>query len=274
MRLLIFYQGTDEDESNDFLELVRTESAKLTEELDIVNTLWMKDLSNIQYYSPEEFIENRILEERAESLSKRGLQIIPQELAGKVIDIKVDKENLFSGKLDLKPEEKQALDSFVDQDLSELPDDWQSNFPFEQEEPKKEEAGGQPPEPQSQSLLSQKKLTKELALNEGEIQQLNRLVEKNRQLSPEDEFLNLMMEILALEKNSDQFKANLDVLYDFYQENLKAGRFRIPILLSQKIKNLKTLISSEENRKVPLLDEFLSRTSNLRAFEEIRKLVE
>jgi len=89
----------DDEEINDLLEIIRLESAKPAEESDVVNALWLKDFPNLQYYAPEEFIENRILEERTESLSKRGLQIIPQELAGKVVDIEVNRQELFSGQL-------------------------------------------------------------------------------------------------------------------------------------------------------------------------------
>lgn len=85
----------DDEEISDFLDIIRTESAKPTDESDVVNALWLKDFPNLQYYAPEEFIESRILEERTESLSKRGLQVIPQELAGKVVDIKVDRQQLF-----------------------------------------------------------------------------------------------------------------------------------------------------------------------------------
>jgi len=125
LRVLALYQGMDEQEIGEFLELVRTESAKPAEESDLVNALWLKDLANVQYYAPEEFIENRILEERAESLNKKGLQIIPQELANRVVEIKVDRQKIFSGQVELRPEEKQALESFQDQEFPDLPESWQ-----------------------------------------------------------------------------------------------------------------------------------------------------
>lgn len=272
MRLLLFYQGIDEQEINDFLELVRTESAKPAEESDIVNALWLKDLPNVQYYAPEEFIENRILEERADTLSKKGLQVIPQELADKAIEIKVDRQNLFSGKLELKPEERQALESFTDVEFPELIENWQQNFDFEGEEQKKE-ITDEFKQPEKRISLQTRKIPSEFTLTKEEVKQLNQLVEKNRQLSPEEEFLNLMMEILALEKDLKQFQTNLDILHNFYLENIKNGRFSLPILLNKKIKDLKTLLASEPNGKILLLDEFRSRISDLKLFDEIRKLV-
>jgi hypothetical protein len=225
LRLLAFYQGMDDEEINDFLELVRIESARPAEESDVVNALWLKDFPNLQYYAPEEFIENRILEERTESLSKRGLQIIPQELAGKVVDIKVNRQELFSGQLVLKPEEKQAIDSFVDEELPELPENWQQNFTFEAEG---QESSRETPTI-SQAGQPAAKQAAFLKLTEEDVNELNRLLERNRRLSPEEEFINLMMEIMALEENDEQFNANLNILQDFYLENIKTDILISPL---------------------------------------------
>ncbi|MGB9892898.1 MAG: HEAT repeat domain-containing protein [Candidatus Saccharicenans sp.] len=267
LRLLVLYQGMDEQEMNDFLELVRTESAKASEESDMVNALWLKDLPNVQYYAPEEFIENRILEERVETLSKKGLQIIPQELANKVVEINVNRENLFSGQLELKPEEKQALETFEDQEVPELPENWQQTLSFEPGEEKDELT-------ETRVEKVGPKLPTQITLNQQEIETLNRLVEKNRQLSPAEEFLNLMMEILDLEKDLNQFGANLQILRDFYQENIKTGNFEVPILLGRKIRELKSLLSPEQPEKVSALEGFLASTSDLKILDEIKKLVE
>ncbi|HNT02012.1 MAG TPA: hypothetical protein PKJ80_08275, partial [Candidatus Saccharicenans sp.] len=240
LRLLAFYQGMDDEEISDFLDIIRTESAKPSDESDVVNALWLKDFPNLQYYAPEEFIESRILEERTESLTKRGLQIIPQELAGKVIDIKVDRQQLFSGRLELRPEEKQAVNSFVDEEVPELPENWQQNFAFEAGEA---EGSAETKETGQQAILASK-LPISFQLTEEELNQLNSLLEKNRNLSPEEEFINLMMEIMALEGNEKQFATNLNILEDFYLENIKNGHFNIPIILNRKIKELRTLLAS------------------------------
>jgi HEAT repeat protein len=264
MRLLIIYNAVEEEEIRDILELIKTESAKPADESDIVNAMWTRDFSNIRYYVPEEFVQNKILEERTESLSRKGLKIETQELASKILDIKVNKEKLFSGRLELKPEEKKAMEFYVDQDLPEITGDWQWNF-----DPEKLQMQRTPSEPST----VQKKLPQEFALNEQDLQQLNQMIEKNRQLSPEEEFLNLMTEILALEEDSGQLKTNLDILYEFYQENLKAGNFRLNILLSKKMKDLRDLLSSEENEKIPLLTDFINRISDIKDVDEIRKLI-
>lgn len=271
LRVLALYQGMDEQEIGEFLELVRSESAKPAEESDLVNALWLKDLANVQYYAPEEFIENRILEERAESLNKKGLQIIPQELAGRTVDIKVDREKIFSGKLELRPEEKQALETFEDQELPDLPETWQQTLSLTEGEPEsqKEKEIATPERPKGGGDLAGR-----VALSPEEMEFLNRLVERNRQLSPEEEFLNLMMEILALEKDQQQYQVNLDILRNFYQESIKAGRFEIPILLDKKIRELKELVAGDQPEKLPGLEAFAASCSSLQILDEIRKLVD
>lgn len=268
LRLLYFYQGMDGEEINDFLELVRIESAKPPEESDVVNALWLKDLPNVQYYAPEEFIENRILEERTESLSRRGLKVIPQELAREAVDIEVNNEELFSGLLRLKPQEKQAINSFVDH---ELPENWQQDLTLESEE-KRNNLTWLTTISQTDSQTGNLPVT--LEFSEEEQEQLNRLLERNRNLSSEEEFINLMMEIMALEENEQQFAVNLDILQEFYLENIKNGHFNIPIILNKKIRELKNLLAAGQNSLASSLDDFLARTSDLKIFDEIRKLVE
>jgi len=270
LRLLAFYQGMDDEEISDFLDIIRTESAKPADESDVVNALWLKDFPNLQYYAPEEFIESRILEERTESLTKRGLQVIPQELAGKVVDIKVDRQQLFSGRLELRPEEKQAITAFVDEEVPELPENWQQNFAFEAERAESGTDTGQADQPANLSV----KLPVSQQLTEEELSQLNRLLERNRKLLPEEEFINLMMEIMALEDNKQQFETNLNILEDFYIENIKSGHFNIPIILNRKIKELRALLASSPDDRANQLDAFLARTSDLKILDEIRRLVD
>lgn len=270
LRVLALYQGMDDQEINEFLELVRSESAKPADESDLVNALWLKDLPNVQYYAPEEFIENRVLEERSESLNKKGLQIIPQELASRVVEINVNREKIFSGKLELRPEEKQALESFQDRELPDLPETWQQTLSFDESQSaapseKKEIPGQEMPAPG---------IPEKVSLSGEELQTLNELIERNRKLSPEEEFLSLMMEILALEKDRNQYQSNLEILRNFYQESIKAGRFEVPILLDRKIKDLKVLVENDQPEKLADLELLAASTASLKILDEIRKLVD
>lgn len=83
-----------------------------------------------------------------------------------------------------------------------------------------------------------------------------------------------MMEIMALEDNEKQFETNLNILEDFYLENIKNGHFNIPIILNRKIKELRTLLASSPDDRPSQLDAFLARTADLKILDEIRKLVD
>ncbi len=151
----------------------------------------------MQYWAPEVYIENRILEERAESLKIKGWQITPQELASSAVEINANREKIFSGSLGLQPEDKQALDSFEDQELSALPEAWQQPLSFTEDRPETEMEKKETP--CRQPITSG--LTEKVSLTEKELRLLNDLIERNRKLSPEEEFLNLMIEIMTLEKD-------------------------------------------------------------------------
>ncbi|MBC7363882.1 MAG: HEAT repeat domain-containing protein [Candidatus Aminicenantes bacterium] len=275
LRILAFYQGMSEEEIQDFLELVRTESAKPAEESDIVNALWLKDLPNIQYYAPEEFLENRILEERSETLARKGLKIIPQELSNRVINIQVDRKQLFNGQVELQPEDREALSSFQPEDQFQIPENWQQPFEFSGGEVLKEAMQAASPEEKGTlPAVEASSLFLEVKLDQKDLEQLNQLIEKNRQLSPEEEFINLMVEILALKEDLQQFRLNLETLHDFYVENIKNGHFVVPVLISDKLKKFKELITSGRQDKKQLIDEFLEKTTDLKILDEIAHLVE
>lgn len=275
LRVLAFYQGMSEEEILEFLEMVRAESAKPAEESDIVNALWLKDLPNVQYYAPEEFLENRILEERSETLARKGLKIIPQELSNRVINIQVDRQQLFSGRLELNEKDREALSSFRPEAVPETLDGWQQPFDFSTEEVM-DRASQQERAETKESLppAEQHPVFLEVKLEPRDLEQLNELIEKNRRLSPEEEFINLMVEILGLEQDLQQFQLNLDILYEFYVENIKNGHFSVPILLNEKLRKFKNLIISGDPEKNRLIDGFLEKTSDLKILDEISKLVD
>jgi len=102
MQALYFYQGLDRDEVLDFLDLIRQESQKPASDGDIVTALWERDLANIQYYAPDDFLENRIIQERAESQAASAPGAMP-EFADEVIEIRVDTSKFTTGKIELTP---------------------------------------------------------------------------------------------------------------------------------------------------------------------------
>lgn len=80
IRMLFFYQGLKKEELIDFLEIIKKNSSLPAEESDVVISLWEKDLANIRYYAPYEFLETKIGEER------------------EILTYQVDKKNLIEEK--------------------------------------------------------------------------------------------------------------------------------------------------------------------------------
>ena len=260
MQMLYFYGGLDRGEIVEFLELIKAESQKPGGEGDIVTALWERDFSNIQYYAPDDFLENRIIEERTESQTKAGVPVLP-EYAQEVIEIKVDMSKFTTGKIELTPEDKADV-----QKLSankELENEEQPRFPLEQ-------AVSEEPAESHKSPAAAMDPT----LTEGELQKLEALVRANRTISPDEEFLNLMIEILNLEKDLDNFGANLDVLADYYHEQLEKGNFGFAIPLVHKIRELRTFLASSNREKADRLDAFLARIISPKTVEAIQNLLE
>ncbi|MHB8095736.1 MAG: hypothetical protein ACYDH0_12450, partial [Candidatus Aminicenantales bacterium] len=108
MQGLFFYQGLDRDEIAEFLDIIRKESRKPQDEGDIVTALWEKDLANIQYFAPDEYLETKILEGEEETSDRGAIPILPAELASRVIHFDVDKTKMTSGKIELAPEDKEG----------------------------------------------------------------------------------------------------------------------------------------------------------------------
>jgi HEAT repeat protein len=233
MQKLFFYDGLDADELTDFLELIKQESRKPPEEADIVNALWERDLANVQYYAPDDYLESRILEERNQRLNP-NTTFLPAEMDALVPDIKVDPSRLSTGKIELEPDDREEAGEMT----------------LEMAE-KGVAADGSP------EMIKGGAAAHDAALNDGEIDEINTLIHKNRAISPEEEFLNLMIEIIFLDKDLSQFEANLDVLMEYHLEQLQKGNFPVSILVIHKVRELKDHLVGTDPAKGSRLDAFL-----------------
>jgi hypothetical protein len=113
MRKLFFYDGLEKDELAEFLELLKQESQKPSDEGDIVTALWEKDFPSIQYYAPEEFLEARIVEDGTGMDSNGKPLILPHELISKVTDVKIDTAAFSKGKIELSREDREMEEAFA-----------------------------------------------------------------------------------------------------------------------------------------------------------------
>ena len=95
MQTLSFYKGVKKEELQGFMEIIKNIYELPPEDSDIVNLLWEKDFANIRYFAPDEFLETKI-----------GIGKDPA-------DIQVDKDALFSGSIELFPEDRAELQTAV-----------------------------------------------------------------------------------------------------------------------------------------------------------------
>jgi len=260
MQALYFYQGLDRDEVFDFLEIIRTESQKPSGEGDIVTALWERDFANIQYYAPDDFLENRIVQERNESRTRAGVPSMP-EYASEVIEINVDTSKFSTGKIELTADDKEDVrkrSAIGGLDEAEAPRAPLEDISVEEDrEPHRSPAAAMDP-----------------TLTEREVQDLETLVRTNRTISPDEEFLGLLVEILNLEKSLEQFSATLDILLDYHHDQLQRGNFGFSIPLVHKIRELRDHVSGIDPGKAAKLDVFLKTIISAKTVDAIKLLFE
>jgi len=258
MQILFFYKGLSKEELQEFLELIKKQSLLPPDESDIVNTLWERDFLDIQYYAPDDFLETKILREKEpvvpKEFPKKEPSIMPTGIALPYMDFHVDKTKLSTGRIDLIPEDQQAIYK------STLTLSLQDEEAGEKETPKEEEAIKEKQEWAAQAAT----------LGEEEMRNIESLVRTNREIPPQLEYLNLLIEILYLEDKLEQFKTSVEVLNQFYLNNVENGNFSQTINLIQRTQELRDSLSSSSPEKNQILNSFLKNTATQNTFAAIK----
>ncbi|HEX2695319.1 MAG TPA: HEAT repeat domain-containing protein, partial [Acidobacteriota bacterium] len=246
MQTLFFYEGLETEEMAEFLELIRRESQKPAEDSDIVNAMWERDLPNIQYYAPDDYLENKITEDAAGELSAAGARVLPAELAAKIVDVQVDEAQFRTGKISVLPEDLEEGDL-----------------------PSPIEVGALATGPGD---AAPKGGAQDASLTDHEVEEIGELIHANRTISQEEEFLDLVVEIIYLEKDLDQFRASLDVMMEYHLDQLQEGNFQVPILIVRKVQDLRDFLAGRDAAKVDLLDGFLKTVVSERTLGAVKEL--
>lgn len=259
--ILYFYRGLDRPEIRGFLELIKTVSQKPGFENDIVAALWESDFSNIQYYAPDEFLENQIIAEKREVQAAENLPELPSDLAHESVEVKVDRSKFADGRIELKPadREKVARDrESVDPDDAPL----ETGLPI---------PAGQAPaaSPDESAGVLPVPTTRDKGLTEADLADLDTLVRANRDLSPEEEFINLTAEIIFLEADPAICAASLDVLAEFHFDQIRAGRFPVGRAIIEKARELLSQIGPGEGHKPDLIEATLTKLMGPKALEAV-----
>jgi hypothetical protein len=255
MQILYLYQGLDRPEIADFLDLVRREFQKPAEDSDVVTALWERDFANIQYYAPDDYLESRIAAERGGGQASVVRTTLPAELEHEIIEIKVDTSKFTTGKIELSDEDREAIlkhhDGAAPDVLKVLP-----FFTEESSESRRSPAAAMDP-----------------MLSDAEIGDLEELIRSNRTIAPDEEFLNLMVEILFLEEDIGHLSTTIDILLDYYFDLVQRGGFRVAILFVQKITEIRDHFTLSNPEKAARLDGFLKKTIGTKTLDAARHLV-
>jgi len=216
VQILFFYNGLKKEEFLDFLDVIKNVSNLPAEESDIVVSLWEKDFANIRYFAPDDFLESKI---------GHGLE---------QLEYKLDKNKLFAGKIELEPEDQNALKEIT---LAQkiLKDSTEKSEV-------KPEAGCD---------------TKISSLSDEEERKLEHMLLSDRKLLPEEELLSLLVEMLYLEKRPEAFSNTMDVLIQCHKDILKKGDLPRAVQIIKFILELKKSLFSQSDIKAVSIDRFL-----------------
>ena len=260
LHILYFYEGLDRQEVLEFLELVKAEAQKPAEDCDIVAALWERDFPNIQYYAPDEYLESRILaERRGEDIRRPDMPGLPEDLAGETIEVRVDAAKLVQGRIELDGPDKEEVRRAAERSDGEDPE---PAGPAEADGTAERQAGERSPAAGMDPTLT-----------EEELQSLEKMVRTNRTISAEEEYINLMVEIVFLEEDAAGCQASLDALLEYNFDRLQRGDFQVPVLIIQKAQELGRHIAADPG-KTALLDAFLRRIVSPKTVEAVKVLLE
>ncbi|HSA96983.1 MAG TPA: hypothetical protein VLJ16_13095 [Acidobacteriota bacterium] len=264
-QILYFYRGLDRRELSDFLELIKAVAQKPGGDNDIVAALWESEFSNIQYYAPDEFLENQILAEKREVQSEQNLPELPSDLAHETLEGKVDLSKFSQGRIELRQEDREKFQGRSDADEG-LP----QPAALAGTEP---EARPAPSPDESQGAAASSAAAADPNLTEDEVRELDAMVHANRVLWPEEEFVKMTAEVVFLEEDLAICVASLDVLFDFFLEQIREGKFPVATMVIGKVRDLRSHLSADAPQKLMLLDGCLKKLLGPKSLEAVGTLM-
>ncbi len=235
MRTLTFLNGLEKQELVKFLEILKEATDLPPEESDVVSFLWEEDFFNIRYFVVDEFLDMYIGREEKDS------------------EIDLDITKLSEGSIGLTPEDKEEIKS-----ESEA-----LGFTLDEDEEKEDD------DELSEVLTSSVQVPFIEKVNMPEIESM---VEKNRQITPFDELITLLLEALYHEERDGEFSALLDTLDQSYLEALRRADFSHAKLILDRLQELYKEIPSDSEEKSRLVARFLDNSKDRNSIEYLGDL--
>jgi len=146
---------------------------------------------------------------------------------------KVDRANLSQGRIELAPD-----------DLEEMKSPGLSALMSETSPPENLPGEG------ISSLTS--------SSEDGGMSEIEILLQSSRQVSPEDEYLNLVVELIYLEERADQFPAIVDVLEQYHQDIMAKKDFAKAAALIRALSEIRERLAKKDKRKSELISSVIS----------------
>jgi hypothetical protein len=236
MTKLFFHQSLREEELVEFLRIVGTAFEQPAESCDVVSMLWEKDLPNIRCLAPDVFLETKI-----------GAQKEPPRL-------RAYPEDLISGVIDIPFEEMPEGDVPI-VDLSFGPP---VQMPLEGDEPAQWDGD-------QEEIYTY--------LSDQEDRRLGEMLQDNRKVSPLGEMVQLINEILLLERTPERFTNTMEVAFHLHQDLVQKAEFPLLTQLLMNVLELKTAIPDANSPQRQAVEKFLQRTRDQEALTLLKKSV-
>ena len=259
-QVLYFYRGLEREELLEFLEIIKSVAQNPGGDNDIVAALWESELSNIQYFAPDEFLENRILAENKALRTEEELPELPSDLASETLEVKIDLAKFSQGRIEIKPDDQAKFH-------------WAPGGEAPPERPE-DQAQRQEPVPSAAPEESSGEFHSPAAsadpnLTDEEVQRLESMVRANRVLDPEDEFVGLTTEVVFLENDLKICAESLDVLADFVLDQTQQGRFAAAGSAIRRIQDLRSVIGPASAAKTALVEACLRKLTGSKALRAV-----
>jgi hypothetical protein len=258
--ILYFYRGLDREELVAFFELIRAVALKPAGDNDIVAALWESEFSNIQYFAPDEFLENQILADKKSQQVDEKLPELPSDLAEETLDVKVDLAKFSQGRIEIKPEDKEKFR--VASGAEALPGT-EGALPQPAGPQQITSPDGSSGQDRSPTASADPNFT------DAEVQELESMVRANRVLWPEDEFIGLTAEVVYLEDDLKICAESLDVLVDFELDQIRQGQFPVAASTIRKVQELQAFLGASSPEKSVLLEACLKKLTGAKALRAV-----
>lgn len=224
MKTLTFLPGISADEVSELLSLIRTVSLQPLEVSDSVDALWQKDFANVRFYASDEFLESKVAVDHK----------IPPPF-------RVNKDELFRGRLDLRPE-----------DITEV---------LRIMKERGAEAG--PPEADAADRLA--------ALNASDMKRLDGLVAEEQRSYEEKDFMDLVFELLNVEERDEAFAEILAYMNGHHAVQVQNLDFASAVRMVKRLEPLARTLAGAPVERTRIFDQFRAGLGRNCPWADVRK---